>query len=47
VVFVEGRPKFHATPGKYKGRKAFQVVKNIEEHALPPTTVPANEPEPT
>jgi flagellar motor switch protein FliM len=26
VVSVEGRPKFHAQPGAYKGRKAIQVV---------------------
>jgi flagellar motor switch protein FliM len=45
VVYVEGRPKFHVAPGKYKGRKAFQVVKNIEEQLLPQTTVPVNESE--
>ena len=26
VVSVEGRPKFHAKPGAFKGRKAIQVV---------------------
>ncbi len=26
VVSVEGRPKFHAQPGAFKGRKAFQVI---------------------
>lgn len=26
VVSVEGRPKYHAQPGAYKGRKAIQVV---------------------
>jgi flagellar motor switch protein FliM len=26
TVCVEGRPKFHAQPGLFKGRKAFQVV---------------------
>jgi flagellar motor switch protein FliM len=26
VVSVEGRPKFHAQPGAYKGRKAIQVT---------------------
>jgi flagellar motor switch protein FliM len=26
VVSVEGRPKFHAQPGAFKGRKAFQVL---------------------
>jgi flagellar motor switch protein FliM len=26
VVSVEGRPKFHAQPGAFKGRKAIQVT---------------------
>jgi flagellar motor switch protein FliM len=26
VVSVEGRPKFHALPGAFKGHKAIQVV---------------------
>ena len=26
VVSIEGRPKFHAQPGAFKGRKAIQVV---------------------
>jgi flagellar motor switch protein FliM len=26
VVSVEGRPKFHAKPGAFKGRKAIQVI---------------------
>lgn len=26
VVSVEGRPKFHAKPGSFKGRKAIQVI---------------------
>ena len=26
VVSVEGRPKFHAQPGAFKGRKAIQVI---------------------
>jgi flagellar motor switch protein FliM len=30
VVSVEGRPKFHARPGAFKGRKAIQVVGPIE-----------------
>ena len=25
LVFVEGQPKFYASPGKYKGRKAIQI----------------------
>ena len=31
VVYVEGRPKFYATPGKYKGRKAICVLDDIQE----------------
>ncbi len=34
VVFVEGRPKFYAKPGQYKGRKAIQVTAPLEEHHL-------------
>jgi flagellar motor switch protein FliM len=34
VVYVEGRPKFHATPGKYKGRKAICVQEDIQEQSL-------------
>lgn len=30
VVSVEGRPKFHAQPGAFKGRKAIQVVGLIQ-----------------
>jgi flagellar motor switch protein FliM len=29
VVSVEGRPKFHAKPGAFKGRKAIQVIGTI------------------
>ena len=31
VVSVEGRPKFHARPGQFKGRKAIEVVATLEE----------------
>ncbi len=31
VVSVEGRPKFHAQPGAFKGRKAIQVTGTIEQ----------------
>ncbi len=31
VVSVEGRPKFHAKPGQYKGRKAIEVLATLEE----------------
>jgi len=30
VVSIEGQPKFHASPGAFKGRKAIQVVGLIE-----------------
>ena len=30
VVSIEGRPKFHAQPGAFKGRKAIQVVGLIQ-----------------
>jgi flagellar motor switch protein FliM len=30
-VSIEGRPKFHAAPGAYKGHKAIQVVGAINE----------------
>jgi flagellar motor switch protein FliM len=30
VVSVEGRPKFHAQPGAFKGRKAIQVIGPID-----------------
>lgn len=29
IVSVEGRPKFHAQPGAFKGRKAIQVIGTI------------------
>lgn len=31
VVSVEGREKFHASPGAFKGRKAVQISETIEE----------------
>jgi flagellar motor switch protein FliM len=33
-VSIEGRPKFQASPGAYKGHKAIQVVGAIEERQL-------------
>lgn len=30
IVFIEGRSKFHARPGEYKGRKAIEVISAIE-----------------
>jgi len=35
VLRVEGQPKFHASAGAFKGRKAVQVVDAIEEHHIP------------
>ncbi len=43
VVYVEGRPKFHATPGKYKGRKAICVLDDIQEKPLA-VAIPAEDP---
>lgn len=34
LLRVEGQPKFHASAGAFKGRKAIQVVGNVEEHHL-------------
>lgn len=31
TVSVEGRPKFHASPGSFKGRKAVQITESIAE----------------
>ena len=34
TVSVEGRPKFHASAGAYKGRKAIQVIGPISDRSL-------------
>jgi flagellar motor switch protein FliM len=34
VVSVEGKPKFYASPGKYKGRKAIQIRTGFETHTV-------------
>jgi flagellar motor switch protein FliM len=34
VVSVEGKPKYFARPGQYKGRKAIEVLGLCEEHHL-------------
>ena len=34
VVSIEGRPKFEARPGQFKGRKAIEILQAIEEHHL-------------
>ena len=33
-VSVEGRPKFHAKPGQFKGRKAIELLSTMEEHRV-------------
>lgn len=33
-VSVEGRPKFQAKPGKFKGRKAIEILRNVEPTKL-------------
>ena len=35
VVYVEGKPKFLAEPGSYKGRKAIQVMEPIRQRHVP------------
>lgn len=40
VVSVEGRPKFHARPGHFKGRKAIEVMATLEEQHFPATKTP-------
>jgi flagellar motor switch protein FliM len=34
VVYVEGRPKFYASAGQLKGRKAIQVIREFQESHL-------------
>ena len=34
TVLVEGRPKFAARPGQFKGRKAIEILEVLEEHRL-------------
>ncbi len=34
VVYVEGKPKFVASPGKFKGRKAIQVNGSYQAHNI-------------
>lgn len=38
VVSIEGRPKFSASPGQFKGRKAIEILQVIEEHHLAVST---------
>ncbi|MEM8943838.1 MAG: flagellar motor switch protein FliM [Planctomycetota bacterium] len=37
IVSVEGRPKFEAKPGQFKGRKAIEILQPVEEHQLDAT----------
>lgn len=41
VVYVEGKPKFYASPGKYKGRKAIQIQAGMEPNNIHVTLPPA------
>lgn len=34
IVSIEGNPKFEASAGQFKGRKAIEILKPIEEHHL-------------
>jgi len=34
IVSVEGRPKFEASPGQFKGRKAIEILQAVEERHL-------------
>ena len=47
VVSIEGRPKFHAEAGVFKGRKAVQVKESISERPMAKfqeTPMPASAP---
>jgi len=46
IVSVEGRPKFEARPGQFKGRKAIEITQTVEERhmAAPPMKDLAEEP---
>jgi flagellar motor switch protein FliM len=41
LVYVEGKPKFYAAPGKYKGRKAIQIKAGLESHNIRVNLPPA------
>jgi flagellar motor switch protein FliM len=34
LVYVEGHPKFHAAPGRFKGRKAIEILSRVENASL-------------
>ncbi|MCA9235845.1 MAG: flagellar motor switch protein FliM [Planctomycetales bacterium] len=40
VVYVQGRPKFQASAGQFKGRKAIQVEAPFEERHIPTSLSP-------
>jgi flagellar motor switch protein FliM len=35
MVYVQGKPKFYASPGKYKGRKAIQIEAGYQPQNIP------------
>ena len=41
LVYVQGKPKFHATAGQFKGRKAIQVEAVYEEQHIRTDGLPA------
>jgi flagellar motor switch protein FliM len=41
MVYVEGKPKFMASPGKYKGRKAIQIKSGFEAQGIRVSPPPA------
>ena len=41
LVSVEGRAKFHAKPGQYKGRKAIEILEILEGHRVQPVMLDA------
>ncbi len=47
LVSVEGRPKFDARPGQFKGRKAIEILQTIEDHHLIADNQSSAAPEPT
>lgn len=47
VVYIEGKPKFYAAPGKYKGRKAIQIAGEVVEEHLQVADLPPAAPSKT
>ena len=46
TVLVEGRPKFQAKPGQFKGRKAIEVLRDVQPVAIPQPAAKAKTPPP-